>query len=92
MIVSTIFKMPTNSPMHRPNSQLVHTHVRVSGGGCARDIDTAAESGNSIAVGRRNGGPSSTGVTVILPGDVDGKRTLPRCKPKYIMIQKEAKS
>ena len=79
MIVPIIFKIPTDHPIHRPNSQLVRTHVRVSGCGCALEFDAAAGSEKLIAVGRRNGGQSGTGVTVIFSADLEGKRTLPGC-------------
>ena len=91
MIVPIIFKMPVDHPMHRPNSQLVRKNVRVSGRGCALEVDAVADSEQLIAVGRINGGQSGTGVTVIVSADLEEKRTLPGCKRKCIMIQKEAK-
>ena len=91
MIVPIIFKIPTDHPIHRPNSQLVRTYVRVSGHSCAHEVDAAADSEKLIAMGRRNSGQLGTGITVLFSADLEGKCTLPGCKRKCIMIQKKAK-
>lgn len=77
--------------MHRPNSQLVHTHVRISKCSCAFGVDAAADLEKRIAVHKRNGGQPGTDVTVIFSADLEGRLTLSRCKRNCIMVQKEAK-